>query len=819
MFSKKIAKWISCVMLSSFVLFTGEHAAYAADVSEDTLMIEDLADVAEDESDPDAVLTDENIFANDVITGMDEDGNIYEWNQEVTEYEGLNPYMRTVEPLIVDFHTKDVRTNTYYTEVSTGKRGYTNGAYGADAVYLGTVDGKIKFMMSGVVGLVDTADVRLIEFANVSSYGHYQVNSSGRLIHYITTSVTGTSYANRLDNGPAPSYLQPGTKYLSYDGHYFYTVDQFATMQSDYNAGTREHAVNASTPYFNYFQYLPMRSFSDYSASEFDSVIAKNTSASSKMRNLGVTFTSCEYTYGVNALLTVSIAANESAWGSSNICQSKNNLFGINAIDSSPGTSATTFATPNICVKDYMETYISKRYCRPSYGYYNGGFLGNKASGMNLEYASDPYWGEKAAAIAWRLDSAGGSRDAYKYTIGIKNMISTDHTNVNVRSGSSLSNSVLYETSQRSQYAVLLDSSKAENGFYKIQSDGVLNAERTGLNPGTGNYQMGSMYAYISSKYVTVVSQSKRTDTIEYAAHIGDAGWMPRVSDGELAGSVGQAHPMEAISIDIGNVEGLGVKYRAHVRNIGWQDFVTDGTLAGTTGNALSIEALEISLTGEKADQYDIYYSAHVANIGWLGWAKNGAPAGSSGYAYPMEAIKIKVVKKGAEAPGSTSNAYVQKGVAVEVKIPTINAQAHVSEIGWMKTVTNGEVIGTTGKALPLESLKLSVKDNSNLGISYSAHVRNVGWMKTVSNGAEAGTTGRALSIEALKINLTGADADKFDIYYRLHVRNKGWLGWAKNGEVAGTSGYALPAESLEIRVVKKGDSAPGTTKNAYLKK
>lgn len=805
-------------MLSSFVLFTGEDVAYAADVNENTIMIEDLADTTEEEVDSNVVLADENKFANEVITGMDEDGNIYEWDEEPAEYEGLNPNIRATEPMIVDFHTKATTENTDFTEVTTGKIGYTNGAYAADAVYLGTVDGKIKFMMSGVVGLVNADEVRLIKFSDVSSYSYYQVNSSGRLIHYITTNVTNSNYASGLDNGPAPSYLKSGTKYLSYDGHYFYTVSQFATMQSDYNAGHRNHAVNASSPYFNYFQYLPFRSFSDYSASEFNSVIAKNTSASSKMRKLGVAFTSYEYAYGVNALLTVSIAANESAWGSSNICQNKNNLFGINAIDKSPGNSATTFSSPTVCVKDYMETYLSKRYCRPAYTYYNGAFLGNKASGINLKYASDPYWGEKAAAIAWKLDQAGGSRDAYKYTIGIKDVISTEHTNVNVRNRASLTSVVLYKTTTQSQYAVILNSSTPESGFYKIQSDGVLSEQRTGVNTSSGSYKKGSMYAYISSDYVTIVSKSKDTSSIEYAAHIGEVGWMSRVSDGEQAGSVGQAHPMEAITIDIGNIDGLGVQYRAHVRNIGWQDFVNDGTVAGTTGNALSIEALEISLTGEKADQYDIYYSAHVANFGWLGWAKNGAPAGSSGYAYPMEALKIKLVKKGAAAPGSTSNAYMQKGV-VEVKIPTISAQAHVSEVGWMKTVTNDSVIGTTGKAHPLEALKLSVKDNANLGISYSAHVRNVGWMKAVSNGAVAGTTGRALSIEALKINLTGSDADKFDIYYRLHVSNKGWLGWAKNGETAGTSGYALPAEALEIRVVKKGDSAPGTTKNAYLKK
>ena len=63
-----------------------------------------------------------------------------------------------------------------------------------------------------------------------------------------------------LRNGYAPSYLSEGTKYYSYDGHYFYTASNYGNMQADYKAGTRSHAVNASKPYYNYFQYLPLRS-------------------------------------------------------------------------------------------------------------------------------------------------------------------------------------------------------------------------------------------------------------------------------------------------------------------------------------------------------------------------------------------------------------------------------------------------------------------------------------------------------------------------------------------------------------------------------
>ena len=61
------------------------------------------------------------------------------------------------------------------------------------------------------------------------------------------------------------------------------------------------------------------------------------------------------------------------------------------------------------------------------------------------------------------------------------------------------------------------------------------------------------------------------------------------------------------------------------------------------------------------ADKYDVYYRVHAQNIGWMGWAKNGQAAGTAGYSYRLEAIQIILVKKGADAPGSTSNHFVQK--------------------------------------------------------------------------------------------------------------------------------------------------------------
>ena len=60
--------------------------------------------------------------------------------------------------------------------------------------------------------------------------------------------------------------MTKGKEYYSYDGHYFY--ENYNTMITDYKNNVRTNSVNPSTPYYNYFQYLPMRSKTNYTAQE-----------------------------------------------------------------------------------------------------------------------------------------------------------------------------------------------------------------------------------------------------------------------------------------------------------------------------------------------------------------------------------------------------------------------------------------------------------------------------------------------------------------------------------------------------------------------
>ena len=371
-------------------------------------------------------LQDENSQRLEEVTAMDEEGNIYEIadtdgtvseevSEEAAEEEtnGITLFSaRSVENKVVNFNTKGNAT-TNYTD-SNGESGYTNGAYGADAAYLGTSsDGNIKFMLAGVTGTVSVSDVELVDYSTVADKVSYYKVSGGRLVHYISQNLNNAP-SSTVDNGPAPSYLSQDTKYYSYDGHYFYT--DYGVMLSDYQSGCNgDSAVNSGNRFENYFQFLDMNSSTGYSADELNTILndtlqSKGKNSSSKLWDAGNLFVKYQNTYGVNALLSVGIAINESGWGTSSISQNKNNLFGLNAQDSNVGNASSYYSVES-CIIDFMKNWMAGGYLNDASWKNFGEFLGNKGEGINVKYASDPYWGEKAAAHAWTLDENGDSRD------------------------------------------------------------------------------------------------------------------------------------------------------------------------------------------------------------------------------------------------------------------------------------------------------------------------------------------------------------------------------------------------------------------------
>ena len=105
--------------------------------------------------------------------------------------------------------------------------------------------------------------------------------------------------------------------------------------------------------------------------------------------------------YNVNGIFIASIAIHESAWGTSQIAEDKNNLFGYGSYDETPYESSYEFdsyadgieTVTKSLVKYYLNPAGTKIYDgeTASAWYYNGPTV----EGVNQRYASDPDWHTK----------------------------------------------------------------------------------------------------------------------------------------------------------------------------------------------------------------------------------------------------------------------------------------------------------------------------------------------------------------------------------------------------------------------------------------
>ena len=253
----------------------------------------------------------------------------------------------------------------------------------------------------------------------MNGLGTYYERNTGtnNLIHHFTY-YNGSGYGDTFSNlGTAPTYLTTGVRYYSFDGNYFYS--SLTTMFDDYRTGKYTNSVNANSPHYAYYLYLSSHSVTGYTANDFDNIIASKgyTASTSKMYGTGKYFKEAEATYGQNALMMFGTAMNESAYGTSKIAMDKNNLFGYGASDSDPYNGAYSYDSPRDSIMDYAQKTGSS-YSLATGKYYYGSHYGNKASGRNVKYATDPYWGEKQASNSFNNDKDYGGKDFNSSTIG-----------------------------------------------------------------------------------------------------------------------------------------------------------------------------------------------------------------------------------------------------------------------------------------------------------------------------------------------------------------------------------------------------------------
>lgn len=333
--------------------------------------------------------------------------------------------------------------------------------------------------------------------------------------------------------------------------------------------------------------------------------------------------------------------------------------------------------------------------------------------------------------------------------------------------------------------------------------------------------------------------QEESTAVLKYSVLTSDSEEWKEVTGGETAGTAADdAAEITKLKLNVSDSKSQEdqktVSYAVADTEGTWSDYTAAGQEASNISGK-AVAAVKAKVADELAEKYDIYYRAYVkaeenAPGKWLGWAKNDQVSGVKGYDCGIKAIQFQLVEKDTENTLDTANPFLEKKneTPEEPTVPTepettpkVVYQAHVAKIGWQKEVEDGALAGTEGRALTIEALKikldgLSEEEQKDSKIVYKTHVQTYGWQNEVANGALSGTTGKAKRVEAVAIHLEGAIADKYDVYYRTHVQSFGWLDWAKNGEKAGSSTYGKRLEAIQIKLVKKGESAPGSTTKAY---
>lgn len=234
-------------------------------------------------------------------------------------------------------------------------------------------DKRLAITVSGLSGYMKTEDLQALDASK--DFIPYYESDGHRFYHYVAQNAS-IPVASHLPD------MEVGKKYYSADGLYF---DGFKLE--------------------NPFLFKDLTEATNYSAEDLDKVFSLLNINNSLLENKGATFKEAEEHYHINALYLLAHSALESDWGRSKIAKDKNNFFGITAYDTTPYLSAKTFDDVDKGIlgatKWIKENYIDR----------GRTFLGNKASGMNVEYASDPYWGEKIASVMMKINEKLGGKD------------------------------------------------------------------------------------------------------------------------------------------------------------------------------------------------------------------------------------------------------------------------------------------------------------------------------------------------------------------------------------------------------------------------
>ena len=137
---------------------------------------------------------------------------------------------------------------------------------------------------------------------------------------------------------------------------------------------------------------------SGFTLEQFTKALTDEKDVNKIFQNNSKYFYYVEDEYNINGIFVAAVGIHESAWGTSRISLSKNNLFGYGAYDSNPYNGAYNFEDYAESI-DLVSRVFVKYYINPSgTSIYDGQkangkyYNGNTLSAVNKRYASDKNW-------------------------------------------------------------------------------------------------------------------------------------------------------------------------------------------------------------------------------------------------------------------------------------------------------------------------------------------------------------------------------------------------------------------------------------------
>jgi len=135
-----------------------------------------------------------------------------------------------------------------------------------------------------------------------------------------------------------------------------------------------------------------------------------------------------------------------------------------------------------------------------------------------------------------------------------------------------------------------------------------------------------------------------------------------------------------------------GVRYRVNMKGSGWSSTAANNKSAGVASKHQRLKGLRISLNAGRSSG-SVHYSVRTADGVWRAWKRDGQATGLYG---SVEALRIQLT-------GELARSY------------DIVYRVYVQGIGWQRRMRNGEMAGTRGQNLRIESLRVSLVPKSKL--------------------------------------------------------------------------------------------------------